>query len=279
MEPKRKREGDVWDRRQESRMTIGTALMFQRLAEGWCYVVSDFTEGYAKCEGIFACGKKQYEEYRKRLEKEYQVVIKAGKNKTGQYLRVGTVLPVWEKGRKRNGAEDAGKKGSEKEEAILIRRFLPYTERQMKLQMERMIDIPYSWGDERADGMDCSSMVRGFYACFGLFLPRNSEEQRNCGVALCSKKKAEYEALLGLPAERKLAVIKGLGTGALIYMPGHVMIYAGEERGEPRIFHNCDTYTEDGEEHIVRKTVISRFFPKGEGTYLDYVTAVWKPFL
>ena len=97
-------------------------------------MVSDFTEGYAKGKSIFACTRKQYEEYRKRLEKEYQVVIKAGRNKAGQYLRVGTVLPAPEKCRKKNGTEDIGKVGCA-EEAILIRQYLPYTERQMKLQM------------------------------------------------------------------------------------------------------------------------------------------------
>ena len=45
---------------------------------------------------------------------------------------------------------------------------------------------PYSWGDERADGMDCSSTVRAFFACFGLSLPRNAEAQRQCGELLAA---------------------------------------------------------------------------------------------
>ena len=48
----------------------------------------------------------------------------------------------------------------------------------------------------------------------------------------------------------------------------------GLDPHDPEIF---DTYTMDGTEYIVRKSVISKFLPKGEGTYLDYLTAAWRP--
>lgn len=282
MEPLRKYEGDVWDRRQESRINIGETMQMKRLDDGWMYVSSDATEGYVKEDGVFVCGRIQNERYRKLLQKAYQVVIKPGRYKDGQYFRVGTVLPVF------NGTEAGGRTGTlgrvspntrgvSTDTPILVQQYLPFTERQMRLQMERMLGIPYSWGDERVDGMDCSSTVRGFFSCFGLALPRNSEEQRGCGEILCAMKQAVYRDLTGLSVEKKREIITEMGIGAILHMPGHVMLYAGEEKGEPRIFHNCDTYAENGEEQIVRKTVISPFFPKGEGTYLDYIMTAWKP--
>ena len=282
MEPLRKREGDVWDRRQESRLNIGEPLRIKRLDRGWMYVCSDATKGYAKEEGIFVCRRNHYERYCKLLRKEFQVVIKPGRYKDGQYFRVGTVLPVFD------GVENEGNMGMlgmispDEERApaggpVLLRQFLPFTERQLRLQMERMLGIPYSWGDERVDGMDCSSTVRGFFSCFGLALPRNSEDQRSFGESLCTMNRGRYEDLTDLTTDQKTECIAKMGIGTVLHMPGHVMIYAGEETGAPRIFHNCDTYRSDGEEHIVRKTVISRFFPKGKGTYLDYLTAAWKP--
>lgn len=284
MEPLRKREGDVWDRRQESRINIGEPVQVKRLDRGWMYVSTEATEGYAKEEGIFVCRRNHFERYCKLLRKEFQVVLKPGRYKDGQYFRVGTVLPVFEGV---ENIENVGMLGSIKpdgermpaEGPVLVRQFLPFTERQMRLQMERMLDIPYSWGDERMDGMDCSSTVRGFYACFGLALPRNSESQRSFGETLCAMGKGQYEDMTKLTGEQKSECIAKMGIGTVLHMSGHVMIYAGEEKGEPRIFHNCDTYRSNGEEHIVRKTVISPFFPKGEGTYLDYVTAGWRPFL
>ncbi len=270
MEPLRKYKGDVWDRRQESRLTIGEPVLVKRLDRGWMYVSSDATEGYAKAEGVFVCTKRHYERYRTLLKREYQVVLKSGRDKEGQYFRVGTVLPVF-------GKET--EYGSLDEGPVMVRKYLPFTERQMRLQMERMLGIPYSWGDERQDGLDCSSTVRAFYTCFGLALPRNSEAQRACGERLAAAGAADYRNLKGEQREEKEKILRTMGTGTVLLMPGHVMIYAGEQNGESLIFHNCDTYTENGEEHIVRKTVISGFYPKGEGTYLDYLTAAWKPYL
>ncbi len=269
MEPLRSYKGDVWDRRQESRLNIGEPVLAKRLDGGWLYVISDATEGYAKAEGIFFCTKRHYERYRALLQREYRVVLKSGRETDGQYFRVGTVLPVLD----REGSNATGR------EPVVVGSYLPYTERQMRVQMERMLDIPYSWGDERLDGLDCSSTVRAFYACFGLFLPRNSGAQRLYGERAAAEETAEYKDLDGKSPEEKAEILRGLGIGTVLHMPGHVMIYAGERDGVPQIFHNCDTYTENGEEHIVRKTVISGFFPKGEGTYLDYLTAAWKPFL
>lgn len=291
MEPVRKYEGDVWDRRQESRLNVGEPVQVKRAEKDWYYVISDATEGYARAEGIYLCTKRHYERYRDLVSREYQVVLRAGRYRDGQYLRVGTVLPLFDEeekhvlsqGQKRismRTGEQHGKVWDWQAEApVLVQSYLPFTERQLRLQMERMLGIPYSWGDERADGMDCSSTVRAFYACFGLSLPRNSVEQQSCGEMLYAMNQAEYEELTGLPVDKKRERIAALGIGTVLHMPGHVMLYAGEQNGEPRIFHNCDTYRSNGEECIVRKTVISGFFPKGEGTYLDYLTAAWKPCL
>lgn len=270
MEPLRKYKGDVWDRRQESRLGIGEPLQLKRQDGGWLYVISDSAEGYVKEEGIFICTKRHYEKYREQVSREYQVVLKSGRYIDGQYFRVGTVLPVFEKGRESLYRKEA---------PLLVRNYLPFTERQMRLQMERMLDIPYSWGDERLDGMDCSSTVRAFYACFGLSLPRNSDEQRSCGEVLSAMNQAAYKNLAGKSVAEKTEVIRNLGVGAVLHMPGHVMLYAGEKDGTLWIFHNCDTYTMDGREYIVRKSILSKFLPKGEGTYLDYLTAAWRPYL
>ncbi len=267
MEPLRKCPGDVWDRRQESRLNTGEPVQLRRMDGGWIYVISEATEGYVKEEGILVCTRRHYERYRKLLTREYQVVIKSGRCKDGQYLRVGTVLPDF----------DIGLEGTEKGHGpTIVRSYLPFTDRQMRLQMERMLDIPYSWGDERLDGLDCSSTVRAFYACFGLELPRNSEAQRRYGEQSALEGTAEYKDLKEMEREEKKALIRKMGIGTVLHMLGHVMLYAGEKNGEPLIFHNCDTYAVDDREYVVRKSLISEFLPKGGKTYLDYLTAAWR---
>lgn len=291
-EPLRKEQGDVWDRRQESRLSIGEAVQIKSFGTNWVYVISDTTAGYAAEHDFVLCSKAQYECYRMHCRREHRVVLKAGRNEYGQYLRVGTILPTegafGESGAElreeiRNRVREEYRKKLYYRESlweappVLIYGELPFSQRQKLLQMERMLDIPYSWGDERVDGMDCSSTVRAFYACFGVFLPRNSSEQKEYGERLAAAELAEYHSVQGWSRAEKQEVLRRLGVGAIIHMPGHVMLYAGERDGVPLIFHNCDTYTEGEEEHIVRKCVISEFLPKGEGTYLDYVTAVWMP--
>ena len=96
---------------------------------------------------------------------------------------------------------------------------------------------------------------------------------------LCIMNQAAYEDLAGKTVKEKTEIIKRMGVGVVLHMPGHVMLYAGEKDGTPWIFHNCDTYTMDGTEYIVRKSIISKFLPKGDGTYLNYLTAAWRPVL
>lgn len=290
-EPLRKEKGDVWDRRQESRLNIGEAVQIKCFGQNWVYVISDTTSGYAKEEGFVLCSRAQYECYRLNCKREHRVVLRAGRNEYGQYLRVGTVLPlesaiaalgaeVREQMKSRVRKEYRRRLYEQWEQMerlpVLVYGKLPFSERQILLQMERMLDIPYSWGDERVDGMDCSSTVRAFYTCFGLPLPRNSGEQKQYGERLAAAGMADFFDMQGMPAAKKRELLCRLSVGAVLHMSGHVMLYAGERDGAPLIFHNCDTYTVDGEERIIRKCVVTELLPKGEGTYLDYLTAAWE---
>lgn len=291
-EPLRKRKGDVWDRRQESRLNICEAVRIKSVGRQWAYVLSDTSAGYALEEEFLFCSKGQYECYRMLCRKNCRVVLKAGRNELGQYLRTGAVLPeekalealepsLGELMRERWQTEYRSRccngRYTWDTPPVLIQGYLPLSERQILLQMKRMLGIPYSWGDERVDGMDCSSTVRAFYACFGLHLPRNSGDQRRYGERLAETGMAEYTDLQGMDAASKKKVLQRMGAGTVLHMPGHVMLFAGEQDGISLIFHNCDTYTEENVEHVVRNCVMSEFLPKGEGTYLDYLTAAWKP--
>lgn len=286
MAPLRKDKDDVWDRRQESRLNVGEAVRIKRLGANWFYVISDTTSGYALADGFTICKRAQYENRRAMLKKEHRVVLKGGRDECGKYFRTGTILPPAEEmletemygKERRHGREGMqGAVTGRQAPPVIIHKSLPFSERQFLLQMERMVGIPYSWGDERVDGMDCSSTVRAFYACFGVFLPRNSSEQKSYGEKLAAEGKAAFFPVERMDAGQKEKIISDLGVGAILHMPGHVMLYAGKENEEHRIFHNCDTYTENGTEHIVRRCIISGFLPKMNGTYFDYLTAAWMP--
>jgi len=96
---------------------------------------------------------------------------------------------------------------------------------------DELIGEPYGWGGLYGN-RDCSSMTRDFFAPFGIWLPRHSEDQ--------VKEVGNYIELQGLSPEQKEKIIleKGIPYLSLLWRKGHVMLYIGEQNGRALIFHN-----------------------------------------
>ena len=45
----------------------------------------------------------------------------------------------------------------------------------------RFLDAPYVWGGVSAWGLDCSGLVQSVYGAFGVALPRDADQQAECG--------------------------------------------------------------------------------------------------
>jgi len=94
-----------------------------------------------------------------------------------------------------------------------------------------LIGEPYGWGGMYGH-RDCSSMTRDFFAVFGIWLPRHSEDQvREVGT---------FISLEGMNPEQKEKTIieKGVPYLTLLWRKGHVMLYIGHKDGRALIFHN-----------------------------------------
>ena len=75
-------------------------------------------------------------------------------------------------------------------------------------------------------------MLRDFFMPFGIWLPRASLEQ------ISSVPRRVPLAALAPPEKEKLIMSKSLPFLTLLYKPGHIMLYAGEDReGRPLAFH------------------------------------------
>ena len=85
----------------------------------------------------------------------------------------------------------------------------------------RFLGIPYLWGGGSSYGFDCSGFVQRLCGYFGLDLPRDSEQQEQCG------KRLEIDDLRE-ESER-------LKSGDLIFFEGHV----GLSLGEGEMIHSC----------------------------------------
>lgn len=73
------------------------------------------------------------------------------------------------------------------------------------------LGCPYLWAGRSFLGLDCSGLVQSAFRDIGIMVPRDTDMQRDTiGDAVSA----------GDPA--------GLRRGDLLYMPGHVLIYAGD---------------------------------------------------
>ncbi len=118
--------------------------------------------------------------------------------------------------------------------------YLPYTRENILKQAFKLIGDRYGWGDSLG-GRDCSSYIMYIFKTFGIRLPRNADEQE------ISKGKS-YRFIEGMSIKERIKVFDNVKPGALVYMPGHAMIYIGKEKGVPYMIHDFHGYGEKKED-------------------------------
>ncbi|WP_438862462.1 C40 family peptidase [Neptunicella sp.] len=109
--------------------------------------------------------------------------------------------------------------------------YLPMTSKNIITQAFKFLGERYGWGHDY-NGRDCTGFVGEVYKSFGMKLPRNSGEQGHGQYGLNNRFDKQSTT------EQKLAVIQRMQVGDLIYIPGHVMMYLGDDNGQPYIIHD-----------------------------------------
>lgn len=114
--------------------------------------------------------------------------------------------------------------------------YLPFSPETVIRQSFKFLGERYGWGHDY-NGRDCTGFVSEVYKSVGILMPRNSGQQGS----------GEYGVNIRFdedtPYEEKLAAIKTLEPGDLLYIPGHVMMYLGLENGVPYIIHDVHGYS------------------------------------
>ena len=108
--------------------------------------------------------------------------------------------------------------------------FLPYTQENVARQAFKMLNHPYGWGD-RLGGRDCSRFIMDLFKTFGILMPRNSKEQATVGTDLGlveGKTEKEKQKLLD----------QSIPLATILRLPGHIMLYLGEEKGKHYAIHS-----------------------------------------
>lgn len=116
--------------------------------------------------------------------------------------------------------------------------YLPFTQRNIARLAFNLMGSGYGWGG-MFEGRDCSRFIFDIFRCVGMLLPRNSASQAQAGYAFLD--------LSSLPPSGKeeMIVAQGVPFATLLYMPGHIMLYIGEQGKRPYAIHSLWAYREN----------------------------------
>ncbi len=230
-------------------------LVLHTSADGeWLLVRAYDYLGWIRTEQVALCSRDQWDRLRADMKEDYVTVLGPRVAMDGSFdyaeqhtviLKMGTVLPLVPGS---NGADNAcdencyivrlplrEKDGQLKTVTARLPKSedvtegcLPYTTENVLRQAFKLLGHRYGWGG-MVEGWDCSSICQDVYRTVGLFIPRNSGNQRQLPGNL---------AVNGVSASGKQMFLNELLPGAMLELPGHQTMYIGTFNGESYVIHS-----------------------------------------
>jgi hypothetical protein len=115
-------------------------------------------------------------------------------------------------------------------------------------QVFKLLGHRYGWGGTQ-EGWDCSSICQDAYRMVGIFLPRNSGNQRRV---------PGNHVVEGSTEAEKQAILDALLPGAMLELPGHQTMYIGTFEGESYVIHATHgVYDETGGFYNANSVIVS----------------------
>ena len=125
---------------------------------------------------------------------------------------------------------------------------LPYTLENLLRQVFKLLGHRYGWGGT-AEGWDCSSICQDAYRTVGLFLPRNSGNQRQ----IPGWRNVEHSDIA-----TKYDILTGFLPGAMLELRGHQTMYIGTFEGEAYVIHATHgVYDQKGDFYNANSVIVS----------------------
>lgn len=234
-------EGYPFDYFQHSSLAAGTPVYICNASKDgqWLLVDSPITAGWIPAGDAVAVDSQFMERWQSL---PLAAVVRDKTLINGETVHIGTLLPLSgyaPKGRgqalsvyfpkqKASGRADMTVVSLPPDTAVAVP--LPLTPMEVAKVGNEMMGQAYSWGglDEKRD---CSALTRDLMTPFGIFLPRNSSAQAKAGRGI---------ALAGLSLQEKESAILNQAQpfSSLIWLRGHIGLYAGKYNGKPVMFHN-----------------------------------------
>lgn len=134
---------------------------------------------------------------------------------------------------------------------------LALTPGNVALLSDKLLGKLYGWGG-LYENRDCSAMLRDLFTPFGIWLPRHSRAQANAGKFISF---AEYP----VPEREERILSQGIPFRTLLWLPGHIALYIGEDKGRAMMFHTMWGIRTriDGQDgrHVIGRAVITSTQP------------------
>ena len=127
--------------------------------------------------------------------------------------------------------------------------WLPCTQNNFVKQAFKFLGDEYGWGGLN-DSVDCSAFVGDVYRSMGIELPRDTDRQESVMPI--------FAVFNDVGTYTRYDIVKRAPVGALLFKPGHVMMYLGQDKnGTPLMIHAASSHYVNGEKIFVRKVMVS----------------------
>ncbi|KFL35160.1 MULTISPECIES: SH3 domain-containing protein [unclassified Sulfurospirillum] len=262
-------EGYPFDYLQTSRIHVAEPIIISHYSRdgAWAFVESSFASGWLPVESFVLVDATERTEFINAVKiaiTKDNVPLYNAKQRFITYAKVGAILPIVNEDDDffhaymytRDAAFNA-----QKLELRIPKNFaqtvpISFNKENLSQIGDALLGEKYGWGGFLAN-RDCSAMTRDFLSPFGIWIPRNSAAQKSFG---------EYVSLKDLtPKEKEAMILKnGIAFLSLIYLKGHIILYAGEFEGKALIMQNIwgVRTMEDGKEgrNVIGKAIISDLY-------------------
>ncbi len=268
-DPRKTGEGFPFDYNQNSALHINIPLIISHFSKDrrWAFVQASYSFGWVKVGDLALVSRdfiKTFKNGRYAMSIKDNLRLFNGK-KDVSIVKLGALFPIAKDGKHYLVAsrDKKGRAHIEKVIAtspnIIAKKPLPFTPTNVAMLAKEFYGEPYGWGGSY-ECRDCSATTRDFLGLFGIFLRRNSSKQAHDGESISIKglKKA---------IKKKKIIADAEPFRSLLYVPGHIVLYLGQHKGEPVIMH---TYwgirKNDRTKLITGRTIITSTEPGKERT-------------
>ncbi len=148
--------------------------------------------------------------------------------------------------------------------------YLPYCHKSVVSLAFKLLGNVYGWAGSLHSN-DCSGIIRQIFLCFGFEMPRLGYQQAKAA----GFKNINIEQL---KENEKLKTVLEAPAGSLVYFSGHIMIYLGEDKGEPFVLSSVGSISQSdlkaGETMDVNSVVVTSLMRTARKTGVSWLNSL-----